>query len=108
MGTYNIVFSVILYTYFATTVILDSYVLIKVRFSLDPSMYFILAANMISLFTKLPLFTGEGLNLGSGMSTTAFYGLFYYFIFEMLRLKIKLESNNHEEHMMAKRRHFFK
>ena len=102
MSTYNLVFAVILYTYFGVTVLLNAFVLVKVRFSLDPSMYFILAANLVSLFTKLPLLSGDGLNFTSGMSTTAVYGLFYFFIFEMRRLKVKLESASPQEHFRAK------
>jgi len=68
-STLNQVFEVMLYTYFGVTVLLDIFVLVKVRFSLDPSMYFIMAANLVSLFTKLPLLSGEGLNITSGLST---------------------------------------
>ena len=70
-STWSLVYEVMLYTYFGVTVLLDIFVLVKVRFSLDPSMYFIMAASLVSLFFKLPLIAGEGLNIRSWLSTMA-------------------------------------
>ena len=77
--------------YIQASFLLEAYVIIRVLFRLDPAIYFILAA-YLAFITRLPPLSGEGMNLISGLGIQLIYGLLYFFVFEMLRLRLKLEK----------------
>ena len=79
----------------------EALVLVMVRAKLDSSMLIIMTAYLLSFFFRLPSFAGNGMNLVSGLSMQLIYGILYFFVFEMLRVRNKLESNDLQAHLQA-------
>ena len=93
--------------YFALTVVSEVFVLTRVRFRLDASMLIVMAVDLLSFFFRLPVILGGGMNFVSGFGMQVFYVLLYFFVFEMVRLRIKLESSSLQEHLRARKRHLY-
>ena len=90
-----------IYTYLPITTLLMIGVFYRVRMRLDPAMIFISLAYPLSFFFRLPLSFlnqgGKGQNPFSAIAYVIIFSLIYYFVFEMMRLRDKIQSDSHHE-----------
>jgi len=84
--------SVILFTLAS---ILTAGLYVKVGKRLDIAMHVLIAIFLTSFFFRLPFFWNEEdpTNLMFGIASTLVYGIIYFFVFELRRLKDMLESD---------------
>ena len=87
--------------YLSVSIILVIIVFVRVRMQLDHAMIFISLVYPMSYFFRLPLSflnaDGKGQNPFSTIAYILIFSLIYYFVFEMIRLMDKLESNSFQE-----------
>ena len=96
------------YAYFGVTIVSQVFVVARVKFRLDPSMFIVLAVDLLSFLFRLPVISGAGMNFVSGFGMQVVYVLLYYFVFQMVHLRIKLESSTLQEHLLARRVHLYR
>ncbi len=94
--------------YLAMSALLVIVVFYRVRMRLDPPMIFISLAYPISFFLRLPLSflnrEGKGQNPYTAIAIIIIFSLIYYFVFEMMRLRDKIQSESPEELKEKQRR----
>ena len=82
------------FVYFSVGVVLEAWLIYRVRMRLDVSMIVITASYILSYCLRFPQLSndGEGLNMATTISISITYFLLYYFIFEMRGIVDKLRS----------------
>lgn len=91
------------YVLFFVALLLEAYVLYRVKLRLDTSMIVISLAFLLQFFLRLPFlsYDGQGVNAFASLAHALMYALLYYFIFEMWRHQAKLQSDTLEAHLAA-------
>lgn len=82
---------------------LTLFVAVRGGLLLDKAMIFIMLSYSISFATDVPILDQRWWNVMRPLSTGITIGLIYFFIFEMMRLRDKLESESFEEHVKRHR-----
>lgn len=90
------------YTLLAVGCSLSLFVGWKGGMRLDKAMIFIMLSYCLSFIMELPVVDGHWWNVMRPINTGITQGLLYFFAFEMMRLRDKLESDSFEEQL---RRH---
>lgn len=91
---------------FSVAFVLESILFYRVGKRLDKAMIVIMLAYLISMFLRLPFLTDDGAasNEATAIATALIVGMIYFFIFEILRLRDKLESASLEFHLNKNKR----
>ena len=92
--------------YFGLGCLMEAVLLYRVRCRLDFSMYFVSASFLAAFFFRLPFIgdSKEGDGFYQGLSTFLIFAMIYYFVFEMVKLKDKLESDDLYENIKRRKR----
>ena len=92
---------ILIETYLPITLLLVFAVFVQVRMRLDPAMIIISLAYPLCFFFRLPLpflnKAGAGQNPFSAIASIIIFSLIYYFVFEMMHLRDKIQSDSHHE-----------
>ena len=86
-------------TLFGLTLLIELYIFIRVRFTLDKAAWCISIAYLLSIMLRTPLFPETNLNLVHATASMMIWGSLYFFTFEMRKFEDKLKSNSFEEEM---------
>ncbi len=100
-GSLDTVRKIITPIYFSVGCLMQAVFLYRVRCRLDFSMYFISATFLAAFFFRLPFIanTKDGNSPFLAIASLLIFGLIYYFVFKMVKVKDKLESRDLKEHL---------
>jgi len=97
-------YEILSYCLFSVALVLSLLIGIKGFAFHDRAMIFIMASYTLSFFIELPFLDGKWMPVFKPLNGTLTQGLLYFFVFEMVRLMIKLQSSSFSDHLKKRKR----